>query len=57
MGFIARLLTYLAHNVRVDRETVMRLVDECDADSDGYISVAELYTVIHEWVKLCRGSK
>lgn len=54
MGFIARLLTYLAHSVRVDRETVMRLVDECDADKDGYISVAELYTMIHEWVRMCR---
>lgn len=54
MSFIGRLLTYLAHNVRVDRETVIRLVDECDMDTDGYISVAELYTMIHEWVKLCR---
>lgn len=57
MSFIGRLLTYLAHNVRVDRETVIRLVDECDMDKDGYISVAELYTMIHEWVKLCRSGR
>lgn len=57
MGIIARLLTYLAHNVKVDRETIMRLVDECDMDKDGYISVAELYTMIHEWVRLCRSSR
>lgn len=54
MGFIARLLTYLAHNVKVNKETVSQIVDQCDADKDGYISVAELYTMIHEWVRMCR---
>lgn len=54
MGLIARLLTYLAHGVKVDKETVITIVDKCDMDRDGYISVAELYTMIHEWVRMCR---
>lgn len=57
MGFIARLLTYLAHGVKVDKETVQIIVDRCDADKDGYISIAELYTLIHEWVQFCRSDK
>lgn len=54
MGIVSRLLTYLAHNVKVDKETVNQIVDKCDADADGYISVAELYNLIHEWVRMCR---
>ena len=54
MGFITRLLTYLAHNVRISKEDMEKIVDGCDVDGDGYISVAEIYQIIHEYVRMVR---
>lgn len=54
MGIITRLLTYLAHEVRISREEMYRIVDGCDTDGDGYISVAEIYQIIHEYVRMVR---
>ncbi len=55
MGIITRLLTYLAHEVRISKEDMYRIVDGCDTDGDGYISVAEVYDVIHAYVQIARG--
>ena len=55
MGFISRLLTYLAHNVRISKEDMEKIVDGCDVDGDGYISIAEIYQVIHTYVQMARG--
>ena len=54
MGIITRLLTYLAHNVRISKEDMEKIVDGCDVDGDGYISVAEIYQIIHEYVRVAR---
>lgn len=47
--FIMRLLIYLSQNIRVDKETVKQIVDKCDVDKDGYISLAEMIGLIREW--------
>lgn len=46
---ILRLLIYLSNNIRVDKETVKGIVDDCDVDKDGYISLAEMIGLIREW--------
>ncbi len=55
MGIVTRLLTYLAHNIRISKEDMHKIVDGCDTDGDGYISVAEVYEVIHTYVQMARG--
>lgn len=54
-GIVTRLLTYLAHSIRISKEEMHRIVDECDTDGDGYISVAEVYELIHAYVQMVRG--
>lgn len=54
MSIVSRLLTWLSHSVRVDKGTIHDIVDRCDTDSDGYISVAEVYTMIHDLVQRMR---
>lgn len=39
---LLRLLTFLAREIKVDKEAVHKIVDDCDVDRDGCISVAEL---------------
>ena len=39
---LLRLLTFLAREIKVDKEAVHKIVDDCDMDADGCISIAEL---------------
>ena len=54
MGIITRLLTYLAHEVKISKEDMYRIVDGCDTNDDGYISIAEIYELLHEYVRMVR---
>lgn len=51
---IVSLLSWLARSVRVSREEVHELVDRCDMDADGYISIGELHAMIREWVGMVK---
>lgn len=55
MSIVTRLLTYLAHEIRISKEGMTKIVDGCDTDGDGYISIAEIYQVIHTYVQMARG--
>ena len=39
---LLRLLTFLAREIKVDKEAVHKAVDDCDIDDDGCISISEL---------------
>ena len=39
---LLRLLSFLAREIKVDKEAVHKIVDDCDMDADGCISIAEL---------------
>lgn len=54
MGIISRLLDYLAHNVRISKEDMTSIVEGCDIDGDGYISIAEVYSILHSYVQMVR---
>ena len=54
MGIVTRLLNYLAHEVKISKEDMYRIVDGCDTNDDGYISIAEIYELLHEYVRMVR---
>ena len=54
MGIVTRLLNYLAHEAKISKEDMYRIVDGCDTNDDGYISVAEIYELLHEYVRMVR---
>lgn len=39
---LLRLLSFLTREIKVDKEAVHKIVDDCDMDADGCISIAEL---------------
>ena len=54
MGIVSRLLNYLAHEVKISKEDMYRIVDGCDTNDDGYIAIAEIYELLHEYVRMVR---
>lgn len=49
MSIVKAFLSFLGRNLRIEVTKAHELVDKCDADKDGYISVSELWTIIHSF--------
>lgn len=54
MGIWKRLLAYLAGNVKISKDDMLKIVDGCDINQDGYISVAEVLEMIRRYIVLAK---
>ena len=54
MGIWKRLLAYLAGNVKISKDDMLKIVDGCDINQDGYISVAEVLEMLRRYIALAK---
>ena len=54
MGIWKRLLAYLAGNIKISKDDMLKIVDGCDINQDGYISVAEVLEMLRRYIALAK---
>lgn len=50
-ALLSKIAAWLCSSLRVPVPTVHELVDKCDADKDGYISLGELIKLASGWIR------
>lgn len=51
MGFLKSILSYLGRNLKISKERAHEIVDLCDEDKDGFISLSELWDLAYHFAQ------
>ena len=54
MGIWKRLLAYLAKDIKISKDDMSKIIDGCDINQDGYISVAEVLEMLRRYIALAK---
>ena len=54
MGIWKRLLAYLAKDIKISKDDMIKIIDGCDINQDGYISVAEVLEMLRRYIALAK---
>ena len=49
-----KLLAYLAGNIKISKDDMLAIVDKCDINQDGYISVGEVFEMLRRYIALAK---
>lgn len=49
-----KLLAYLAKDIKISKDDMTKIIDGCDINQDGYISVAEVFEMLRRYIALAK---